>query len=107
MDAVLRHTRPRARRRDRQGADRRAGRSAGRGQRDQRTHRSAPPARAGIGFRPSCLDKWSPPLTPAGTLSFDSQAIREWARGNGYDIPVRGRIPAVVLQAWEQARGDC
>ncbi|MGW3399058.1 Lsr2 family DNA-binding protein [Streptomyces hydrogenans] len=29
--------------------------------------------------------------------------MREWARAQGYDVPDRGRIPAAVIQAWEQA----
>lgn len=28
--------------------------------------------------------------------------LREWARENGYEVSDRGRIPAVVLEAWEQ-----
>ncbi|WP_253915874.1 histone-like nucleoid-structuring protein Lsr2 [Streptomyces sp. NRRL S-31] len=28
---------------------------------------------------------------------------RNWARANGYDVPIRGRIPAEVRHAWELA----
>ncbi|MEU7021644.1 histone-like nucleoid-structuring protein Lsr2 [Streptomyces sp. NPDC046203] len=50
-----------------------------------------------------------PPAAPAPTdwgaaeSSRSSQAIREWARSQGYDVPDRGRIPASVIQAWERA----
>ncbi|MET9463057.1 histone-like nucleoid-structuring protein Lsr2 [Streptomyces canus] len=29
--------------------------------------------------------------------------MREWARANGYDVPDRGRIPAAIRDAWQQA----
>ncbi|MCP9988269.1 Lsr2 family protein [Streptomyces sudanensis] len=29
--------------------------------------------------------------------------MRAWARDNGYDVPMRGRIPREILDAWEQA----
>nr|WP_268256275.1 histone-like nucleoid-structuring protein Lsr2 [Streptomyces minutiscleroticus] len=32
--------------------------------------------------------------------------MREWARANGHDVPMRGRIPAAVRQAWEEAHGS-
>lgn len=33
----------------------------------------------------------------------DTQAIREWARGNGFpDLKERGRVPAVAVEAYEQ-----
>lgn len=32
-----------------------------------------------------------------------TQAIREWARANGYDVSDRGRIPRNVLDAYHQA----
>ncbi|MGW4441066.1 Lsr2 family DNA-binding protein [Streptomyces sp. NPDC004596] len=61
---------------------------------------------AGIDFEPSRLDQWSPPLPPVETPLSNPEAIREWARANGYDVPMRGRIPAAVRQAWEQAHGS-
>ena len=33
-----------------------------------------------------------------------SHAIREWARGSGLDVAERGRIPASVIEAYEQAQ---
>jgi len=32
-----------------------------------------------------------------------TQAIREWARANGYKVSDRGRIPAVVIEAYHAA----
>ncbi|CRK57031.1 Histone protein Lsr2 [Alloactinosynnema sp. L-07] len=32
-----------------------------------------------------------------------TRAIRDWARRNGHDISERGRIPAAVVKAFEQA----
>jgi hypothetical protein len=32
-----------------------------------------------------------------------TRAIREWARQNGFDLAERGRIPATVIEAFEQA----
>jgi hypothetical protein len=32
-----------------------------------------------------------------------TQAIREWARGNGHKVSKRGRIPASVVAAYEAA----
>ncbi|WP_229816103.1 Lsr2 family DNA-binding protein [Streptomyces lucensis] len=55
-----------------------------------------------ISFKPSDLDQWSPPLPPV-TPPVSTDEIRIWARANGYEVPVRGRIPADVRQAWEQA----
>ncbi|MCV7254634.1 Lsr2 family protein [Mycobacterium hackensackense] len=41
------------------------------------------------------------------TESFDRErlaAIREWGRSNGYEVAVRGRIKAEVVEAFEAAR---
>jgi nucleoid-associated protein Lsr2 len=35
-----------------------------------------------------------------------TRAIREWARENGYDLAERGRIPAGVITAYEQAQAE-
>ncbi|GGF44971.1 Lsr2 family protein [Marmoricola endophyticus] len=35
--------------------------------------------------------------------SSDATAIREWARGNGFDVPERGRLPKEVKEAYESA----
>ena len=34
----------------------------------------------------------------------DTNAVREWARANGYDVSDRGRIPADVMDAYTAAR---
>ncbi|MFE0648531.1 Lsr2 family protein [Streptomyces sp. NPDC059534] len=41
----------------------------------------------------------------AAKPSQDSSAIREWARANGHDVSERGRVPASIREAYEQARG--
>ncbi|WP_050799895.1 Lsr2 family DNA-binding protein [Streptomyces himastatinicus] len=33
----------------------------------------------------------------------NTESIREWGRAQGYDVPFRGRVPLVVLEAWERA----
>jgi uncharacterized membrane protein len=33
----------------------------------------------------------------------DSQKIREWARGQGMDVPERGRLRGEVVEAYQQA----
>ena len=40
---------------------------------------------------------------PARVDREQMQAIREWARANGYEVSDRGRIPAVVLEAYNAA----
>ncbi|MFI1069613.1 histone-like nucleoid-structuring protein Lsr2 [Streptomyces puniciscabiei] len=52
------------------------------------------------------MGEWPPPLPPAGVPTADPEAVREWARANGFDVPMRGRIPAAVRQAGEQAHGS-
>jgi len=39
--------------------------------------------------------------TPRTTPSNDVSAIREWAKGNGFEVSERGRIPGAVLAAYE------
>jgi hypothetical protein len=39
---------------------------------------------------------------PAGGTT-DTAAIRAWARENGYEVNDRGRVPAPVREAYEQA----
>ena len=41
------------------------------------------------------------PVRPGG--HGESQAIREWARSNGFEVSDRGRISASVLEAWNEA----
>ncbi|WP_394428015.1 Lsr2 family DNA-binding protein [Streptomyces sp. SGAir0957] len=61
--------------------------------------------RGGVGFRPSDLDQWYPPLPPVKP-QLDGAAVRAWGRANGFTVPMRGRIPAAVWEAWEQAHED-
>ncbi|HEY0803832.1 MAG TPA: Lsr2 family protein, partial [Pseudonocardiaceae bacterium] len=35
-----------------------------------------------------------------------TQAIRDWARNNGWDVADRGRIPANVIEAFEAEAGQ-
>lgn len=47
------------------------------------------------------------PAAPAPAASSDreeSQAIRAWARENGFEISDRGRIPNDVVDAYQQAK---
>ncbi|CAM5371734.1 MULTISPECIES: Lsr2 family protein [unclassified Streptomyces] len=37
--------------------------------------------------------------------SQDTAAIRAWAKENGWDVNDRGRVPAKVREAYEQANG--
>jgi hypothetical protein len=49
----------------------------------------------------------SPPATGAQVaqaLAVDTKAIRAWAADNGVACPARGRIPTVVLTAWQEAQ---
>ena len=46
-----------------------------------------------------------PRLSVAGTGP-SAADIRAWARGQGLDVPDRGRIPVSVRQAWEQSTRD-
>lgn len=39
---------------------------------------------------------------PSSTMASSSD-IRAWARTHGYEVPDRGRIPAEILDAWQQA----
>lgn len=40
---------------------------------------------------------------PARADREQTQAIREWARGQGYEVSDRGRIPGAVLEAYNAA----
>ncbi|MFD1832565.1 histone-like nucleoid-structuring protein Lsr2 [Streptomyces desertarenae] len=58
----------------------------------------------GASFTPAPTQTTPAPASPPGSgRRIDSQAVRVWARANGYDLPDRGRIPATILQAWEEA----
>ena len=41
--------------------------------------------------------------SPAAGGKEDLGAVREWARGNGFQISARGRIPATVREAYQGA----
>ena len=41
--------------------------------------------------------------TTRKTSPADTEAVREWARENGYDVSDRGRIPANVMDAYAAA----
>ena len=41
---------------------------------------------------------------PNTTYRQRNQAIREWARGQGLEVSERGRIPADVVEAYENAQ---
>lgn len=41
--------------------------------------------------------------SPARVDREQTQKIREWARANGHQISDRGRVPAAVLEAYQQA----
>ncbi|WP_241253676.1 histone-like nucleoid-structuring protein Lsr2 [Streptomyces sp. W1SF4] len=43
------------------------------------------------------------PAPIAESAPVDTASIRAWARANGHDVPARGRIPAEIRRAWEQA----
>ncbi|MEU9120092.1 Lsr2 family protein [Streptomyces sp. NPDC048506] len=40
----------------------------------------------------------------AATSGDDSAAIRTWARGSGYQVSDRGRVPAEIREAYEKAK---
>lgn len=46
------------------------------------------------------------PHSNGGRRREQTQAIREWARRNGYDVSDRGRIPAAVIEAFEAGAGQ-
>lgn len=60
--------------------------------------------RQGAFFTPAPpADASTPPEPhPVGSIT-SATVIREWARSQGYDVPDRGRIPAPIIQAWEQS----
>jgi hypothetical protein len=47
--------------------------------------------------------KTSPPTSGAGRSREQMQAVRRWARQHGHRINDRGRIPASIQQAFDQA----
>jgi hypothetical protein len=61
----------------------------------------------GVGFSAHSARKPRVPgstdLEPNAARAAASRVVRAWARATGYDLPDRGRIPAAVIEAWEQA----
>lgn len=47
--------------------------------------------------------KKSSARTPAAEATINNDAIRAWARANGHDVSDRGRVPANVKEAFDQA----
>jgi hypothetical protein len=47
----------------------------------------------------------APRQTGSGRSREQTQAIREWAKKNGYEVSDRGRIPATVIEAFEADAG--
>jgi hypothetical protein len=38
---------------------------------------------------------------PRPYAEYDTEAVRAWARGNGYSLPTNGRIPSRMLLAYD------
>ena len=43
--------------------------------------------------------------TRRGSAAVDTAKVREWARGNGYDIKDRGRVAADLVEKYQAASG--
>ncbi|MEW2581058.1 histone-like nucleoid-structuring protein Lsr2 [Streptomyces syringium] len=43
---------------------------------------------------------------PAAQSKEDAAAIRTWAKGNGYTVKDRGRVPADIREAYARANGS-
>jgi hypothetical protein len=41
----------------------------------------------------------------SGAPAIDTAKVREWAKGNGYDIKDRGRVPADLVAKYQEASG--
>jgi Lsr2 len=41
----------------------------------------------------------------SGASTLDTAKVREWAKGHGYDIKERGRVPANVVEKYQAAVG--
>ncbi|MGH3294214.1 MAG: histone-like nucleoid-structuring protein Lsr2 [Trebonia sp.] len=41
----------------------------------------------------------------SGASNVDTAKVREWAKGHGYDIKERGRVPANVVEKYQAAVG--
>lgn len=60
------------------------------------------------GRRQSTAVRVTTPAAPTssngrGTSSPDTRTIREWAREAGYEVPLRGRLPREIIDAYEAA----
>jgi hypothetical protein len=55
--------------------------------------------------RPVTATRKRSPSTHSAVASEQLTAIREWARRNGHEVADKGRIPADVMIAFEQAQG--
>ncbi|WP_328394617.1 histone-like nucleoid-structuring protein Lsr2 [Nocardia sp. NBC_00416] len=59
------------------------------------------------------LSKWTPFARKVGRLrrarreivaqTVSAKVVREWARGNGFEVPDRGRIPSAVRDSYQRA----
>jgi len=58
-------------------------------------------SRVGAGRGRSAARSATPPIAATRERS---HAIRQWAHESGHDISARGRIPASVIEAYEQAQ---
>jgi nucleoid-associated protein Lsr2 len=76
-----------------------AGRRTG-GRLKRGTSASAKSARVTSGVAPTTNGRSPGSVDPAQT-----QAIRDWANRNGYEVKPRGRIAAHVVEAFEEAMG--
>jgi hypothetical protein len=55
------------------------------------------------------LKRGTAAASPGGSATASheqAQAIREWARRNGYEVSNRGRIPASLIEAFEAAQAE-
>jgi hypothetical protein len=46
------------------------------------------------------------PRVRRGAPAIDTAKVREWAKGNGYDIKDRGRVPADLVAKYQAASGE-
>jgi hypothetical protein len=65
------------------------------------TRVSGPPVRS---ERPATSTRRGPTRTKAVRPKHSSGEIRAWAAENGHEVSARGRIPAPVVEAYEEAR---
>ena len=51
-------------------------------------------------------DKPAPRVRGRARTKSQTDAIREWARANGYDVSDRGRIAESIIEAYKNASGE-